>query len=397
MRHFDFLSDAERERLFHRPPEHLRADSTAELRAVALGATLYCPATRPNLAEDIVRRAAQGVTSIVVCLEDSVADGELPAAERNALSQLNALARCAAELPMLFARVRTAEQIPMLVRGLGQNASLLSGFVLPKFNDENGPAFLDALVSASADAGHRLLAMPVLESREVIYKETRLHALRDARRLLDKYRDHVLAVRVGATDLSSAYALRRGRDLTVYDVRVVADVIADMVNVLGRAPACGDGVTPPETGYVITGPVWEYFSAGERLFKPMLRESPFAEHDERRLRAQLIAADLDGLIREVVLDRANGLVGKTVIHPSHVAAVHALSVVSHEEYLDARDVLNTGGAGGVSASAYRNKMNESKPHTAWARRTMLRAQAFGVAREGISFVDLLGASPVTAG
>jgi hypothetical protein len=37
-------------------------------------------------------------------------------------------------------------------------------------------------------------------------------------------------------------------------------------------------------------------------------------------------------------------------------------------------------------------MNESKPHAAWARRTLLRARAFGVAREDVSFVDLLGAS-----
>ena len=101
--------------------------------------------------------------------------------------------------------------------------------------------------------------------------------------------------------------------------------------------------------------------------------------------------DLDGLIREVELDRANGLTGKTVIHPSHVAAVHALSVVSHEEYTDACDVLAEGGRGGASASTFGNKMNESKPHAAWAHRTLLRAGVFGVVREGVSFVDLLGA------
>ena len=105
----------------------------------------------------------------------------------------------------------------------------------------------------------------------------------------------------------------------------------------------------------------------------------------------MLAADLDGLIREVVLDRANGLVGKSVIHPSHVAAVNSLSVVSCEEYLDALDVLGTESAGGVASSAYRNKMNESKPHTAWARRTLLRSRVFGVAQEDVSFVDLLGA------
>ncbi|MDO4240866.1 HpcH/HpaI aldolase/citrate lyase family protein, partial [Micrococcus sp.] len=43
-------------------------------------------------------------------------------------------------------------------------------------------------------------------------------------------------------------------------------------------------------------------------------------------------------------------------------------------------------------SGYRNKMNESKPHMAWARSTMDRAQLFGVSRPEVSFVDILSAS-----
>ena len=46
----------------------------------------------------------------------------------------------------------------------------------------------------------------------------------------------------------------------------------------------------------------------------------------------------------------------------------------------------------MAASAFRNKMNESKPHTAWAQRTLRRAQVFGVAHPTTSFVDLLGAA-----
>ncbi|MDT4916956.1 MAG: hypothetical protein QOH89_1656, partial [Pseudonocardiales bacterium] len=284
--------------------------------------------------------------------------------------------------PLVFVRVRAAEQIPMLVDGLGPDVGLLTGFVVPKFSEESGPAYLDEVAAASDRIGRRLLVMPVLESVDIGYVETRISSLLAARRLIDKYRDHVPAVRIGATDLSGAYGLRRGRDFTVWDVRVVADVISAVMNVFGRA---GGG------GYVVAGPVWEYYSAQERMFKPQLRESPFVAHEERALRTRLIAADLDGLIREVVLDRANGLIGKTVIHPTHVAAVHALSVVAYEEYADACDVLATNAAGGAAASSFGNKMNESKPHTAWARRTMLRADAFGVARDGVSFVDLLGA------
>ena len=226
-----------------------------------------------------------------------------------------------------------------------------------------------------------LYAMPVLEAPEIGSNRTRPATLAQLHGLLTDYRDHVLAVRIGATDLSGQYGLRRLREQTVYDVALVATVIGDVVNELGRA----------DDGFVISGPVWEYFSGAERIFKPLLRESPFVQHDERTLRAELIAKDLDGLIREVTLDRANGLTGKTVIHPSHVAAVNALSVVSHEEYLDAIDILDTSAGGGVATSAYRNKMNESKPHTNWARRTMLRAQVFGVAQSEVTFVDLLAA------
>lgn len=382
MRHFDFLERADRDRLFVRDPEPFTIDDGPERLGVGLGATLYCPATRPRLATDIIRRAAHGVVTVVVCLEDSVPDAELEAAEHNTVSQLRDLAESEVPLPMIFVRVRSVEQIGMLVAGLGRHAQMLAGFVVPKFDSGSGVAYFEEAVAAGTRLGHRLLVMPVLESVDVSYVETRLGSLLAARALVDKYRDIVPAVRIGATDISGAYGLRRSRDLTVWDVRVVADVISAVVNVFGRVD--GDG-------YVVTGPVWEYYPAQERMFKPQLREAPFAAHEELALRTKLIAADLDGLIREVVLDRANGLIGKTVIHPSHVAAVHALSVVTQEEYADACDVLATNAAGGASASSFGNKMNESKPHTAWARRTMLCAQAYGVAREGVSFVDLLGA------
>jgi citrate lyase beta subunit len=383
MRHFDFLSDSERRRLFLHPPVDFDSDSETELLAVALGATLYSPATRPTLAKDIARRAAEGVVSSVVCLEDAIADTDVEAGELNAIAQLRDYAESRPSAPLIFVRVRSAAQIPVIVGGLGEHERILAGFVLPKFTAPSGAECLDAVVAASERLGRRLLVMPVLESPEIAYAETRVASLVATRSLLERYRDHVLAIRLGATDLSSAFALRRSRDLTVYNVRIVADVIADVVNIFGRADA---------SGYIVTGAVWEHFTDSERMFKPQLRTTPFVEHSERALRAQLIAGDLDGLIREVALDKANGLTGKTVIHPTHVAAVHALSVVTHEEYCDALDIAQTSAGGGVAASSYRNKMNESKPHAAWARRILLRGRVFGVAHEGMTFVDLLGAS-----
>ena len=386
MRYFDHVDATLRKHLFFRHPRPFDRHDDPAVLAVALGATLYSPASRPHLADDVERAARRGVMSMVVCLEDAIADGEVESAETNLVAQLRRLdarhAPTAGEVPLLFVRVRDPRQIGGLLDRLGGAAALLTGFVLPKFTATSGGAFLDALADAADRTGLRLLAMPVIESPEAVYAETRPEMLSDVARLLAKHRSRVLAVRIGATDMSAAYGLRRPPDLTIYDIRPVASVICDVVNVLGRA----DG-----TGFVVTGPVWEYFSAGERMFKPQLRRSPFEAQRAAPLRQRLITSDLDGLIREVHLDKANGLIGKTVIHPSHVAAVHALSVVTHEEYCDAADILGVAG-GGAMASSYANKMNEAKPHRAWAQRQMLRARVFGVAAEGVTFVELLEAA-----
>lgn len=386
MRHFDHIDAARRKHLFYRHPRPFGRHDDPDVLAVALGATLYCPATRPALAADIERAARRGVMSMVVCLEDAIADDEVGAGEANLVAHLRALHTASgadgAEVPLLFVRVRDPRQIGDLVGRLGAAAELVTGFVLPKFTASGGGAFLDALEEAADRSGLRLLAMPVIESPEAVYAETRAEMLHDVARLLAKHRSRILAVRLGATDMSAAYGLRRPPDLTIYDIGPVAGVICDVVNILGRA----DG-----TGHVVTGPVWEYFSQGERMFKPQLRQSPFDRQRAAPLRQRLITSDLDGLIREVHLDKANGLTGKTVIHPSHVAAVHALSVVTHEEYSDAADILGVAG-GGAMASSYANKMNEAKPHRAWAQRLMLRARVFGVAAEGVTFVELLEAA-----
>ena len=392
VRHFAFLDPAARDALFHCPPKEIDRRGDRRLVATALGATLYAPGTRPTLADDVRRQTGAGVASMVLCLEDAISDDEVPAAEANVVRALNDLGddppRAGDGPGLVFVRVRSAEQIPALVAGLTPAAAeVLAGFVLPKFVEDAGEVSMAAVLRACDTLGRQLWAMPVLESPEVINKETRLETLLGVRRIVDKHADHVLAVRLGATDLSGLYGLRRDRDLTIYDIAVVRDCIADIVNVCARG---GD--------HVVSGPVWEYFAQPERLFVSPLRVTPFATADfvdavvqGPELRRDLVSADLDRLIKEVVLDKANGLIGKTVIHPSHVAAVHALYVVTHEEYTDALTVID-GDAGGVRRSSYANKMNELRPHRLWAQTVLRRADAFGVLKAGHTFVDVLAAS-----
>ncbi|MHA6743168.1 HpcH/HpaI aldolase/citrate lyase family protein [Rhodococcus erythropolis] len=381
MQHFQHLEDDVREQLFLHAPRSFADSDERDLLAIALGATLYVPATRAGLSDIVVKRASEGVSSMVLDLEDAVADHEVESARANAVEALDKIASTDAVGMLLFVRVREVADIHKVAASLTEGRAALTGFVIPKFGSESGPVFLDAVADASELLGKHLYAMPVLESPALVHRDTRDLELRTISGILAQHRERILAVRIGATDMCSTFGIRRDRDLTIYDVRVVVDVIADIVNYLGRA----DG-----SGFVITGPVWEYFADHERMFRPMLRATPFEEHDAVRFRQHLVSRDLDGLLREIALDRANGIQGKTVIHPSHVAAVNALSAVTHEEYHDALDILGAD-AGGVQASGYRNKMNEMKPHRNWARQTALRAHVFGVTNKGITFVELLTA------
>ncbi|MET3808106.1 citrate lyase beta subunit [Nakamurella sp. UYEF19] len=383
VRHFDHLTQTVRDELFAVSPGEFDRSSPRTVLANALGATLYVPGVRDDLVRAITRRAAEGVRSVVIDLEDAVADRYVDQALENVVKALVDLSGVPQQT-MLFVRVRTPEHIRQIIDGIGEVNCALNGFVLPKFTASTGARFLGEILSGSERVGTRLFAMPVIETPDVLYRETRDDALSAVRDLLGQYRDIVLAVRFGATDLCGLFGIRRDRDLTIYHVGVVAELISEVVNHLGRA----DG-----TGYTITGPVWEYFAGHERLFRPQLRSTPFEDRDARSFRHELVSKDFDGLIREIVLDRANGLTGKTVIHPSHVAAVHALSVVPHEEFSDAADILEVGisGDAGVRASGYRNKMNEMRPHRRWAERVQDRARVFGVANPEVSHVDILTA------
>jgi len=393
VRHFGYLTAGQDQSLFAQAPQPFDKNSDRGTLAMALGATLYSPGTTRDYARRIGTLVGGGVTSAVLCLEDAIRDTDVPAAERNVVAQLAKLheaerQRGCAPGPLIFVRVRHADQIRSLVKEIGPAAAILTGFVFPKFTAATGGEFLETLAEIRAETGLALYGMPVLEAPETIYAETRVGELLAVRDLLTRHADAVLAVRIGATDMCGLFGLRRSNDQTVYDLTLVREVIADIVNVFCR-----------DSQFVVSGPVWEYFARGERIFKPLLRESPFRVRDDLpnalKVRRQLMHSDLDGLLAEVVLDKATGIIGKTVIHPSHVRPVHAMLVVTAEEHSDALATLCLTD-GGVRTSEYANKMIESKPHARWAAGILRRAAVFGVLRPDRTFVDLLDIEDVGA-
>lgn len=384
MHNFEFLDETVKNRLFYKHPENFTKDSSAELIALALGATIYTPGNRPTLAKDILKMRKNGSTSVIICLEDSIPDDEVENATFNVLEALEILGDYdEEELPLIFIRPHDTTNLKNLNFIIRDQLNLLTGFSLPKFSASNAYSYMELIKESSKISRKHIYAMPILESPEIVFYESRLKAFDGIAKIVTdpRYRNHILNLRIGATDMSSPFGLRRSRDLNIYNVRVIADAIGGIVNKFGRA----------EDNFVISGPVWEHFTDRERLFKPKLRQSLFPDNEALAFRKKLIMDDLDGLIREVELDRANGLWGKTVIHPTHVNVVNSMLVVSHEEYSDALAILNSDN-GGAIASNYRNKMNETKPHNNWATKTILRAKAFGVANEGLSFADFMEAS-----
>ncbi len=391
VRHFNYLTKEGMETTFFKAPQSFDKETPRSFLAGALGASLYMPGTRESIAKEIISKKNRGLASTVFCLEDSIGDSEVPYAEENLTNQVQEIYRASinqeiesVDLPLIFIRVRTEEQILRLTEKMGDSAKLIAGFIFPKFTSESY-RYLEVIKHLNNQATGPFYGLPIIESSQAIYRESRTRELMETKRLLDSYHDLVLNVRIGATDFSGYYGIRRGPDVTIYDITVIRDCIADIINIFGRV----------ESDYVISGPVWEYFSNGGRVLKPQLRRSPFEEfHDihgnnRSKIRSQLLNKYVDGLIREVILDKENGLIGKTIIHPSHIIPVQSLYIVGHEEYLDALSITeNSHGLQGVMKSHYTNKMNEIKPHYKWAQKILVRAQNYGVFHEQHNFISL---------
>lgn len=345
-----------------------------------LGATMYMPGTK-DFAPKILSKAMPGLTAMVLCFEDACPEADVPAAEANTLKLLDTVSTAIDDgtityddVPLIFVRVRSVEQFKSFSERLTPHqVKVLAGINFPKFNSSNGDEYFSHLEKLNERFSEILYGMPIIEDSSVAFKETRLGELMSIKAILNKYYKYVLQVRVGATDFSSCFGVRRGVDYTIYDIMTVRECLSDILNIFSR-----------NNEYVVSGPVWEYF----RQTKEMMFEDVPTHNIEDSLfkREPIFNNEVDGLLREVILDKANGFVGRTVIHPTHFKYVNALMAVTKEEYDDACQVLGT--KGGVIKSAKANKMNEIKPHTHWAQKVCMRAKAYGVIENERSYIEL---------
>lgn len=346
MRYFNNMDDL----LFYKNPNSFNKYTDKEVLKFAIGANMYMPGTKTDVFDKLINNKFQEVGAITLCLEDAIAPEDVAAAEKNVLRILSNLAkRCEQEpalmdeLPLIFIRVRNWEEFAELAnRFTKEQLTMLCGFNFPKFNPDNGAMYFSILENLSTTHNEVLYGMPILEDDTIIYKETRFESLEKIQKILDEYHRYVLNIRVGGTDFSSLYGLRRNKHTTIYQVQVVQDCLLDILNFFLRS----------QKGYVVSGPVWEFFSWDKD------------------------SVENQNLRKELQLDIQNGFQGKTIIHPSQINIVNRAYAVDYYEYMDAISIL--GASGGVFKSACGHRMNEVKPHTNWAKKVVAKAEVFGV-------------------
>ena len=366
---------------FVKDPEEFNKYTDRELLQYCLGAAMYMPGTK-YFAPKILSGAMPGLTTMVLCFEDACPEKDVPAAEENVHKLLDTIAEAVENnvldknrVPLIFCRIRNMIQFMHFTAGLTKKqVSVLTGINFPKFNAENGTGYMEHLCDLNEEFGEILYGMPIIEDPEVAFRESRMQELIGIKKILDKHRDLVLQIRVGATDFSSCFGVRRGVDYSIYDILTVREILSDILNVFGR-----------NNDYVVSGPVWEYFRASKQM---MFKDLPKHDLEDCLMkRIPIVNYEIDGLLREVILDKANGFVGRTVIHPTHIRFVNALQAVTREEYEDAVMIL-TNADGGVLKGTGANKMNEVKPHTNWAKKIYMRARAYGVIENESAFIKL---------
>lgn len=337
------------ELLFYRTPAAFTKNSPLEVLKYAIGANLYMPGTQNDIFEKLIHNRFREIGAITLCLEDAIQESELKDAEDNVLKILNKLfleqsahPKIAEDLPLIFIRVRNVEQFYEFSKQLDRtHLSVLAGFCFPKFDSENGNDYFSILNRLKDKYQEVLYGMPILEDRKLMSLETRIQELSMIKEILLDYKDQILNIRVGGTDFSSVFGLRRSVNHSIYDIHPVADCLTTILNEF----------LPYD--FVISGPVWEYFSNDPNT------------------------AEIHGLKKELRLDLENGFFGKTIIHPSQINVVNQEYIVNYHDYMDAKDVLSR--EGGVSKGNHR--MNEAAPHHAWAKKIIARSKVFGVLDE----------------
>ncbi len=310
----------------------------------SVGALLYCPANNLSVANSLIQEKFGTNFSLALCLEDTINDNAVTKAEQILINSIDTIYRSLQSnsfyLPKIFIRVRTPEQICRLTTSFGASLEIIRGFIIPKFSSHNATEYIHEIAKANEISSHTLYMMPIYENSTIIDLRNRTDILYSLKDKLDNISDCVLNIRVGGNDLCHMFGFRRHSNESIHKIKSIANIFSDIITIYGM-------------DYVVSGPVWEYYSG--------------TNWDQ-------------GLIKEIKDDKLCGFTGKTVIHPNQIAIVNQSYQVARSDFDDAKSILNWNKQKDsfVSGSFAKNRMNEYKTHNNWAQQILYLAEAYGI-------------------
>lgn len=286
--------------------------------ALKLGATLYIPAIKDNLAAIANGEKYPQLRSMVFCTEDSIYDRDID----KALAHIGELLEQIEDGDRLrFIRARNPKVLERLLAL--PNIERITGFVFPKLDINNVGDYF----SQVADTDFK--NMPTLETRDV-FEQAKMCRLRDEL-IAEDYQQSILALRIGGNDLLQHLGLRRPVNKTLYETPVGL-VIYQLIN------------TFRPYGFALTAPVFEHIN------------------------------NLELLQKETLHDASCGLFAKTAIHPTQIAHIESCYKVREKDLKAAEAILHDNAA---AVFKMNDSMCEVATHRAWAHSIIRRCQVYG--------------------
>lgn len=290
------------------------------LHPAELGATLFIPASHSGLCAVLSGTKYPALRSTVVDFEDGID----PAQHETALEQFAALL-CGLTSVQLLRFVRPDSPSTLLKMLKMPHIDRIDGFVLPKFGLDNATAWLEPFQH------NTYVLMPSLEGTELFCDQK----IADIAAFLLPYRSRIPVVRFGLEDMFRHLGLSRTQGNKLKDIAAVCTVIGRLVTML------------KPLGFSVSGGVYKFYR------------------------------DADGLRNEAVWDLQQGLLGKTIIHPSQIEVIEAAYRVPAAEFERARRIKKMhGGVCGMDGT-----MLEPATQRPWAHTILKRAELYGVTEQ----------------
>ncbi|MDF1883447.1 HpcH/HpaI aldolase/citrate lyase family protein [Sulfurimonas sp. SAG-AH-194-C21] len=281
-----------------------------------LGGTLFIPASHKRLKEIVCDNKYPHLKSVVIDFEDGLEHSDFEFAMQNIN---NILENITSKTLLTFIRAKNTQHLSELLRL--SHIDKIRGFVLAKFSLANAEIYLNLLSCTNH------IIMPSIEGEE-LFNHQKLHLLKEMI-LTNKHK--VLLVRFGLEDMLKQLSMKRKCDESIFDLSAPASVVGNFI------------ATFKSAGFGVSAGVY-----------PCYR-------------------DKVGFIKDVKRDIKEGLLSKTIIHPSQIALINEIYKVQKREYEEATEIVNSQ----KKVFALNGKMAESVTMSSYSLELIHRAKIYG--------------------